>query len=123
MSGACHAKRGGITPMMVRGVSPMVTIWPRTSLRPPNFSTHAPWSSTTTGAAPGLASSSVNTRPLSGGTPRDGNVFGVISVTETMSEPEAERMTALSVALTTTASNTVCCSSRSSDSSCPIAPP
>ena len=32
-------------------------------------------------------------------------------------------MTAVSVALTTTASNAVCCSSRSSDSSCPIAPP
>ena len=64
MAGACQAKRGGITPMIVRGVSPTVTTWPRTSSRPPNFSSHAPWASTTTGVAPGFASSSVKTRPL-----------------------------------------------------------
>lgn len=119
---ACHPKRSGITPTIVRGVSLTVMTCPSTSSRPPNFSIHVVYSSTTTGAAPGWVSASVKTRPFSGGTARYGNEFAVISVTVTMSEPAAVRMVPASVALTTTVSNGVCCSTKSMTSSCPIAP-
>ena len=50
-------------------------------------------------------------------------MFGVISDRATMSEPVSVRIMALSVALATTVSNTVCCSQKSRNSSWPIAPP
>ena len=60
---------GGVIPTTVNGCPSTTNVEPTTAGSPPYVPCHTWWLSTTTGAAAGLSSSEVNTRPPSAPTP------------------------------------------------------
>jgi hypothetical protein len=79
-------------PTIVRGWPFNVTVRPTISRSPPNLVIHVRWLSTATCGASGAASAAPKVRPMSGGTPRNVNVFGVTRMTLTRSAPASLTM-------------------------------